>query len=60
MIVTPNEDLSFDDDVIIGFSMQYTYVNTVTNAAERSDPQKHALSTRIYINVGKIIQSGAS
>lgn len=60
LVVTPNDNLCADDDVVIGFSMQYTYVNTVTNATERSDPQKHALTTRVYVNVGKIIQSGSS
>lgn len=60
LIATPNDDLKPDDDVIIGFSMQYTYVNTVSNVAsatDKKDPQKHALTSRVYVNVGKILST---
>lgn len=42
------------DDVVIGFSMQYTYVNTVTNPIVKNDTQKHALNVRVYIKLGNM------
>ncbi|XP_037938032.1 dynactin subunit 4-like [Teleopsis dalmanni] len=51
---TPDETLKQGDDVILGFSMEYTYVNTVTNTAEKKEPTSHALNSRVYIKVGEI------
>lgn len=50
----PDEALKPGDDVTLGFLMQYTYVNTVTNTPEKKEPQKHALTSKVYIKVGKI------
>lgn len=54
---TPNEDLKSGDEVVIGFTMQYTYVNTVTNTPEKKEPQQHALNSRVFIKVGNIESS---
>lgn len=42
------------DEVMIGFSMQYNYVNTVPNTPDKKEPQKHALTSRVYIRVGEV------
>ncbi|XP_041769870.1 dynactin subunit 4 [Anopheles merus] len=66
--VQPKPDVQPDEDVVVGFTLQYTYFNTVADksvasAAATSTPslsgtskeQKwHALNTRIYINLGKL------
>lgn len=56
--LTPDE-LKIDEDVIVGFTMQYTYVNTVVGGTAGSnvfgnDPQEHALSSRVYIRLGRV------
>lgn len=51
------------DDIIAGFTMQYTYVNTIVGAVSSgtSTPfgssdkkERHALSVRIYVRLGKL------
>lgn len=54
LTVCPLEDCNVNADVIVGFSMQYTYVNTVTSTPDKKEPQTHALTSRVYINLGKI------
>lgn len=56
MGVVPQANLVSGDDVIVGFSLQYTYVNTVSNTPDKKDPQMHALTSRVYINLGKIAE----
>lgn len=51
---TPNGDLEAGDEVIIGFTMQYTYINTVSNTPDKKDPQEHALTSRVYVSMGSI------
>ncbi len=51
ILITPDKDLPANSDVFVGFNMQYTYVNATP---DKKDPQKHALTSRIYINAGKI------
>lgn len=64
--VKPKTDLlKVGDDIVAGFTMQYTYVNTIVGsvsaASGTSTPiiggdkkEKHALSVRIYVKLGKI------
>ncbi|XP_052899952.1 dynactin subunit 4 [Anopheles moucheti] len=70
--VQPKPDASSDEDIVVGFSLQYTYFNTVaeknvassssTAAATLSGSHKeqkwHALNTRIYVKLGKIRSVG--
>jgi len=51
---TPAEELPASTDVVLGFYMQYTYVNTVTNASEKKEPTTHALHSRVFITAGAI------
>lgn len=51
--ITPDSNLKAGDDVIVGFSMQFTYVNTVSSP-DKKEPQKHALTSRVFITAGKI------
>uniref|UniRef100_A0A182QQ57 Dynactin subunit 4 n=1 Tax=Anopheles farauti TaxID=69004 RepID=A0A182QQ57_9DIPT len=62
--------LPADEDVVVGFTLQYTYVNTVaekslassgpTSMAGPDREQKwQALTTRIYVNLGKLQQVSA-
>uniref|UniRef100_A0A0K8TMS8 Dynactin subunit 4 n=1 Tax=Tabanus bromius TaxID=304241 RepID=A0A0K8TMS8_TABBR len=51
---TPDADLAPGDDVVVGFTMQYTYVNTFCNSPDKKEPQKHALTSRVYVKVGQI------
>ncbi|XP_076765937.1 dynactin subunit 4 [Xylocopa sonorina] len=54
--VTPHEDIQTNDgqSVIIGFVMQYGYVNTIT-ALEHKAPQKLDLKVKLYLTVGNIV-----
>lgn len=56
LAVQPNEDCNPEDDIIIGFSLQYTYVNTVVekSSTPTKGPQKQALTTRVYVKLGKL------
>ncbi|XP_037026479.1 dynactin subunit 4 [Bradysia coprophila] len=48
-------DCKSGDEVVVGFSMQYTYVNTATSGAvDKKEPQTHALTSRVYLRIGKI------
>ncbi|XP_054730427.1 dynactin subunit 4 [Anastrepha obliqua] len=47
---TTDESLKAGDFVKLGFTMEYTYVNTVTNA-----PTSHKLNARVFIDAGQIV-----
>lgn len=57
--------LKVDDEIVAGFTMQFTYVNTVVaststggaaaaSGTEKKEKEKHALSARIYLRLGKV------
>lgn len=48
-----------NDQIVVGFTMQYTYVHT-SGTPDKKDPQKHALTSRIYINAGRILGATTS
>lgn len=62
--VKPKTDLlKIGDDIVAGFTMQYTYVNTIVGSAAAASgtatpagdkKEKHALSVRIYVRLGKV------
>ncbi|CRK88090.1 CLUMA_CG001875, isoform A [Clunio marinus] len=53
--VIPCDGLKKDDDIITGFTMQFTYSNVHTSTPEKeSQGLRHALNVRVYINPGKI------
>lgn len=59
--VKPQTDLlKVGDDIVAGFTMQYTYVNTVVGntsaagGASGDKKEKHALSVRVYARLGKV------
>ncbi|CAK9820857.1 Dynactin subunit 4 [Anthophora plagiata] len=56
--VTPHESIekSESQPVIIGFVMQYGYVNTITTL-EHKAPQKLDLKVKLYLTVGNIVGS---
>nr|XP_019533956.2 dynactin subunit 4-like [Aedes albopictus] len=56
LAVQPNEDCTPEDEIIVGFSLQYTYVNTVVekSSTPTKGPQKQALTTRVYVKLGKL------
>lgn len=48
-------DCKSGEEVVVGFSMQYTYVNTATSSStDKKEPQTHALTSRVYLRIGKI------
>ncbi|KAH8277834.1 hypothetical protein KR018_008506 [Drosophila ironensis] len=49
---TPAAELPPSTEVVLSFFMQYTYVNTVTNASEKKEPTTHALHSRVFITAG--------
>ena len=53
--VIPEADLKLDDEVITGFTMQFTYNNSSHTSTPEKDSQVHnALNVRVYVNAGKI------
>lgn len=55
--------LKVDDEILAGFTMQFTYVNTVVGSAaggsaplggDKKEKEKHALNARIYLRLGKV------
>lgn len=61
LLVNPQTNLlKVGDDVIVGFTMQYTYVNTVVSnvgadtSTGGSDKEKHALNARVYVRLGEV------
>uniref|UniRef100_A0A8D8CIG0 (northern house mosquito) hypothetical protein n=1 Tax=Culex pipiens TaxID=7175 RepID=A0A8D8CIG0_CULPI len=86
LAVQPAPDCKPGDEVVIGFSLQYTYVSTAmdknvtaasttaggtpgsgssgaasaaatpgsTSTPTKGGPQKHALTTRVYLKLGRI------
>ncbi|GLG98099.1 Dynactin subunit 4 [Gryllus bimaculatus] len=56
LVITPEEDISEGRDVIVGFVMHYTYINTMaTQLLEQREPQKVNLKVKLYITVGKVV-----
>ncbi|KAL7735424.1 hypothetical protein ACLKA6_019541 [Drosophila palustris] len=52
---SPASELQPGDNVTLGFYMQYTYVNTVSNTPDKKEPTTHALFSRIFIHAGDIV-----
>lgn len=52
--VCPMADLKSGDEVVAGFSMQYTYVTAGASSTDKKDTQKHALTSRVYVRIGKV------
>jgi hypothetical protein len=60
LAITPDSELKIDDDVKIGFSMNFTYSTVPSSTPEKKDAQqRHALSSRVFITVGKIAAADA-
>lgn len=60
VLITPNGDLKAADNVVAGFTMQYTYSNVhASSTPDKKGGQQmvHALTARVYINAGKILGS---
>ncbi|EDW02227.1 dynactin subunit 4 [Drosophila grimshawi] len=57
---TPAAELQTGDEVTLGFYMQYTYVNTVSNTPDKKEPTTHALYSRLFIQAGEIAQGTAN
>lgn len=54
MVVVP-QDLAIETgEVLVGFVMKYTYLNTMATL-EQKEPQKVDLKVKVFINVGKIV-----
>ncbi|EAT43296.1 AAEL005254-PA [Aedes aegypti] len=62
LAVQPNEDCNADNEIVIGFSLQYTYVNTVVekSSTPTKGPQKQALTTRVFVKLGKLSEAASS
>ncbi|XP_058829846.1 dynactin subunit 4 [Topomyia yanbarensis] len=60
--VQPDDACTPREDICIGFSLQYTYVNTVVDKSSTpmKGPQKQALTTRVYVKLGKLADTGTA
>ncbi|KFB35593.1 AGAP000908-PA-like protein [Anopheles sinensis] len=58
--VQPKPNVPTGEDIVVGFSLQYTYVNTVgdKSVSASKEQKRQALTTRIYLNLGKLLPSG--
>lgn len=56
MVVIPLDSAMEAGEVLIGFVMKYTYVNTMATL-EQKEPQKVDLKIKVFINVGKTVGS---
>uniref|UniRef100_A0A182PL25 Dynactin subunit 4 n=1 Tax=Anopheles epiroticus TaxID=199890 RepID=A0A182PL25_9DIPT len=68
LAVQPKSDAKPGQDIVVGFTLQYTYFNTVAEKSVASSSSSatlplsgtskeqkwHALNTRIYVNLGKL------
>lgn len=55
--VTPSADLNIGEKVVIGFTMQHIYVNTISTV-ENKEPQKCEHQVQIFLSLGKCVGSG--
>jgi hypothetical protein len=56
MVVVPLDSATEAGEVVIGFVMKYTYVNTMATL-EPKELQKVDLKVKVFINVGKTVGS---
>ncbi|KXJ72649.1 hypothetical protein RP20_CCG017461 [Aedes albopictus] len=61
LVVQPNEDCSPQDGIVIGFSLQYTYVNTVVekSSTPAKKHQKQALATTLVVKLSDAVLTTA-
>lgn len=53
--VTPYEiEQNGDDSVVVGFIMQYGYINTITGS-DNKGPRKLDLRVKVYLTLGKVV-----
>lgn len=57
MAVTPNAGLPANEEVVVGFTLQFTYVNTPS--PDRKEQALNALTSRVYIVAGKVQEADA-
>uniref|UniRef100_A0A182IWX8 Dynactin subunit 4 n=1 Tax=Anopheles atroparvus TaxID=41427 RepID=A0A182IWX8_ANOAO len=68
LFVQPMANVLAGEEIVVGFSLQYTYVNTVADKSVAvpsmatgtgiKEQKRQALTTRIYLNLGKLLPSG--
>jgi hypothetical protein len=56
MVVVPVDSATEAGQVLIGFVMKYTYVNTMATL-DQKEPQKVDLKIKVFINAGKTVGS---
>lgn len=56
VVVVPLDSATEAAEVLVGFVMKYTYVNTMATL-EQKEPQKVDLKVKVFINVGKTVGS---
>ncbi|PSN52092.1 hypothetical protein C0J52_03897 [Blattella germanica] len=54
MAVIPQKSASDNGEVLIGFVMQYSYINTMATL-EQKEPQKVDLKVKVFLNIGKVV-----
>lgn len=52
MMVVPQDSAAETGEVLIGFVIKYTYVNTMATL-EQKEPQKIDMKVKVFISVGK-------
>ncbi|RZC38608.1 dynactin subunit 4 [Asbolus verrucosus] len=57
LLVTPRENLPINTEVIIGFTMQHVYTNTIATTVENKEPDKHDHNIKVFLTIGNLVGS---
>jgi hypothetical protein len=57
LLVTPKENLELNAEVVVGFTMQHIYTNTISTTVENKEPDKRNHNVRVFLTLGNLVGS---
>lgn len=57
LAVTPNENLELNTEVVVGFTIQHIYTNTIATTVENKEPEKRDHNLRVFLTLGNLVGS---
>ncbi|KAH0809413.1 hypothetical protein GEV33_013378 [Tenebrio molitor] len=57
LLVTPKETLELNAEVVVGFTMQHIYTNTISTTVENKEPDKRNHNVRVFLTLGNLVGS---
>ncbi|XP_044263145.1 dynactin subunit 4 [Tribolium madens] len=55
LVVTPDDGLELNTEIVAGFTMQHIYTNTIATTVENKEPDRHDHNVRVFLTLGNLV-----